>query len=278
MDRDIYRQIPAAGLLVIMLMPQLAFSKSNDSNKQHYAQMDGAMSNMEQEHMGKGKMAMDRGGEKRMEMAHGFPHPFFNHMGIPDMVGMVSTRITAYRQGAGGEESDGDYGFHLEAGIYERLGLHIRNNEVKQSPRTDVMLMYSVVQNAKGESGLSIFGGALIPSGTIPRGQDDAIGAFGVSGRMTLNEIAIFDGNIHYMPEMEMTEVGLSGIYKASSSLFPIVEIEGKITEDATMVYLLPALKFKLKPELFLGVGSQFPLTVDKEFDARALVQIDVAW
>jgi len=50
------------------------------------------------------------------------------------------------------------------------------------------------------------------------------------------------------------------------------------VTDESTTVYLLPALKFKLKPELFLGVGSQFPLTSDKEFDARALVQIDVAW
>ncbi len=280
MDRHFFWQTPVAGLLIVMLLPQPAFSESDSTTETgsdyQFARMDDGMDDTKPKHREEGGMAMEN--EKRMEMAHGFPHPFFNHMGIPDMVGMVSARVTGYRQGKDGEESSGDSGFHLEAGIYPRLGLHIRNNEIKQSPRTDVMLMYSVYQDEKGESGISIFGGALIPSGTIPKGQDDAIGAFGISGRKAVGEIAIFDGNIHYMPEMEMTEIGLSGIYKSSASLFPILEMEGKLTEDATMIYLLPALKFKLKPELFLGVGSQIPLTSDKEFDSRALIQIDAAW
>ncbi len=280
MDRNIFRKISIVGILATILIPRLAFSESDNPadppSEYRDSRMDGAMSDMQQKYMDKGKMATNM--ENRMEMAHGFPHPFFNHMGIPDMEGMVSARVTGYRQGADGEESSGDYGFHLEAGIYEHLGLHIRNNEIKQSPRTDVMLMYSVLQDAEGESGISIFGGALIPSGTIPNNQDDVIGAFGLSGRKVFGDTAIFDGNVHYMPEMEMTEIGLSGIYKASSSLFPIIEIESKVTEDTTMVSMLPALKFKLNPELFLGVGSQFPLTSDKEFDARALVQIDAAW
>ncbi len=241
-----------------------------------YARMEGEMEGFQQGQMDEGDMAMDK--EGGMEMAHGFPHPFFNHMGIPDMVGMVTTRITGYRQGHSGEKSTEDYGFHLEAGIYNRLGLHVRNNAIKESPRTDVMLMYAILQDSGAESGVSVFGGALIPSGTIPEGQDDVIGAFGIAARKVFEEIAIFDGNVHYMPEMEMVEVGLSGIFKATNSLFPILEIEGELMEDATMFYLLPALKFKLKPEVFLGVGSQIALTSDKEFDTRALLQMDIAW
>ncbi|BBG65652.1 hypothetical protein NNO_0949 [Hydrogenimonas sp.] len=212
------------------------------------------------------------------EMSGGFPHPFFNHMGIPDMPGMVSARITAYRQGESGEASREDFGFHLEAGLYERLGLHIRNNEIRQSNRTDVMLMYAVVQDSKAESGISVFGGALIPSGTVPEGEDSLIGAFGISGRQVFEDIAIFDGNVHYMPQMKMYEMGFSGIFKASKSLFPMIEIDGKITENRTMFYLFPALKFKLKPEVFLGVGSQFAISDQKEFDNRFLVQLDIAW
>ncbi len=212
------------------------------------------------------------------EMAGGFPHPFFNHMGIPDMPGMVSARITAYRQGKSGEDSLEDFGFHLEAGLYERLGLHIRNNEIRESVRTDVMLMYAVVQDSETESGISIFGGALVPSGTIPEGEDSLIGAFGISGRQTYKDIAIFDANIHYMPQMEMYETGLSAIFKTSRSLFALLEIEGKITRERKMFYLFPSLKFKLKPELFIGVGSQFSVTSDRELDNRFLVQMDMAW
>jgi len=225
--------------------------------------------------MGGGMMMNKEGGA---EMAHGFPHPFFNHMGIPDMPGMVSARITGYRQGYSGEDSASDYGFHLEAGIYNRLGLHVRNNAIKQSSRTDVMLMYAVLQDAEAESGVSVFGGALIPSGTIPEGQDDVVGAFGVAGRKVFKDIAIFDGNVHYMPEMKMAELGFSGIFKVTDYMFPIIEVAGELKKDETIFYLLPALKFKLKPEVFLGVGSQIALTSDREFDTRALLQIDTAW
>jgi len=213
-----------------------------------------------------------------MEMAHGFPHPFFNHMGIPDRPGMVTVRTTGYRQGYGGEESRSDYGFHLEAGLYDRVGLHVRSNAINQNPRTDVMLMYAVVQDAEAESGVSVFGGALVPSGTIPEGQDDVVGAFGVAARKVFKDFAIFDGNVHYMPEMKMVETGFSGVFKATDSFFPIIELEGELSKDETVLYLLPALKLKLKPELFLGVGSQIALTSDREFDTRALLQIDAAW
>lgn len=241
-----------------------------------YAQTGEGEVGSQQARMDEGGMVMDK--DKDKEMAYGFPHPFFNHMGIPDMPGMVSARITGYRQGYSGEDSTGDYGFHLEAGIYNRLGLHVRNNAIRQSSRTDVMLMYAVLQDAEAESGVSVFGGALIPSGTIPDGQDDVVGAFGVAGRKVFKDIAIFDGNVHYMPEMRMVELGLSGIFKATDSMFPIIEVAGELKEDETIFYLLPALKFKLKPEIFLGVGSQIALTSDREFDTRALLQIDAAW
>ncbi len=48
--------------------------------------------------------------------------------------------------------------------------------------------------------------------------------------------------------------------------------------EDETIFCLLPALKFKLKPALFLAVGSQIALTSYIEFDTRALLQMNVAW
>lgn len=212
------------------------------------------------------------------EMSEGFPHPFFNHMGIPDMSGMASVRVTGYRQGGNSEPSQEDFGFHLEAGLYERLGIHIRNNEIRQSPRTDVMLMYAVVQDDEAQSGVSLFAGALIPSGTIPKGEDEVVGAFGVSGRQFVSGLAVFDGNVHYMPEMKMFEMGFSGVFKATEKLFPIIEIEGKVTEQKTMFYLFPSLKFKLKPEVFIGVGTEFAITQDKEFDSRFLVQMDMAW
>ncbi len=216
--------------------------------------------------------------EVTAEMAEGFPHPFFNHMGIPDMPGMVSIRVSGYRQGKRAEASKEDFGIHIEAGLYNRVGLHIRNSEIKESPRTDVMLMYSVIQDRGGKSGVSVFGGALVPSGTIPEKEEGVIGAFGVSGRYFLEKRAVFDGNIHYMPQMKMYEMGFSGIFKTGYRLFLMLEVDGKIRQNSSMFYLFPALKFKLKPEVFLGVGSQFPVSEEKEFDNRFLMQVDMAW
>jgi len=217
-------------------------------------------------------------GHAAEEVAHSFPHPFFNHLGMPDKPGMLSVRVTGYRQGYSEEPSRGDFAFHLETGLYDRLGLHIRNDAIKEGFRTDVMLMFTVLQDIEMESGVSVFLAGEVPSGTIPEGEDDVIGAFGIAARKVFGEMAIFDGNVHYVPKEEMVEYEVSGVLKATQYLFPVLELEGEVMEDESSLYLLPAMKFKLDPGRFLGVGSQIALTSDREFDTRALLQLDMDW
>jgi len=207
-----------------------------------------------------------------------FPHPFLIHMGISDKPGMLSLRLTGYRQGFNLEPYQTDFALHLETGLYNRFGLHIRNDAIKQEPRTDVMLMYNILQGKGAESGVSLFGAGLIPSGTISEDEDKIIGAFGIGARKVFRDLVIFDGDVHYMPQMKMAEYEFSGLFKGTQHFFPVIEIAGEIMKDETTSYLLSALKFKLAPGRFIGVGSQIGLTSSRDFDTRALLQLDMDW
>ncbi len=59
---------------------------------------------------------------------------------------------------------------------------------------------------------------------------------------------------------------------------FPVLEVEGETHEGESPLAALAAVKFRLRRELFLGFGSQFGVNEDREFDNRALVQLDAAW
>jgi hypothetical protein len=220
----------------------------------------------------------DNDGQAKEEGEEMFPHPFLVHMGISDMPGMLGVRATGYRQGFSDQPFQIDFAFHLEAGLFNRLGLHVRNDAIKNDPRTDVMLMYTVLRDKTGDSGISVFGAAEIPSGAIPAGEDKVIGAFGIGVRKTIPNLAVFDGNVHYMPQMKMAEYEISMVMKATTSLFPIIELGGEIRQGETTLYMLPALKFKLAPGRYVGVGTQIGLTSSRDFDTRVLLQLDMDW
>jgi hypothetical protein len=224
-----------------------------------------------------GTMA-DKSGMQKEDSEHGFPHPFLAHMGIADMPGMVSLRASGYRQYMADNLSLTDFAFHLEAGLFSRLGLHVRNDDIKQDPRTDIMLMYTFIENRAGDSGLSVFGALEIPSGAIPMGEDKVVGAFGVSGRKVFGDIAILDADVHYMPQMKMAEYEACLVLKASTGFFPVIEAGGETMPGATTLYVLPGLKFKLAKGKFLGVGTQIGLTSIRDFDTRVLLQLDMDW
>jgi len=224
-----------------------------------------------------GTMA-DKSVMQKEDSEHGFPHPFLAHMGMADEPGMVSLRASGYRQYMAGNLSLTDFAFHLEAGLFSRFGLHVRNDDIRQDPRTDMMLMYTFIKDRAGDSGLSVFGALEVPSGAIPMGEDKVIGAFGVSGRKVFGDVAILDADVHYMPQMKMAEYEACLVLKASTGFYPVLEAGGETMEGATTLYVLPGLKFRLTKGKFLGVGTQIGLTSIRDFDTRVLLQLDMDW
>lgn len=100
-------------------------------------------------------------------------HPFFMHMGMPEGVGVYSLRLSGLsRREDGGNTSD--FAFHFETGLTDSIGLHVRNDNFRNMPRTEVMFQFAVGKSRDGMSGW----GPLIECGADPasiKGDDAGV-------------------------------------------------------------------------------------------------------
>lgn len=204
-----------------------------------------------------------------------FVHPFLAHMALPDHVGEVSLRLTPFHERMGAETSS-DIAFHVEAGLIPNVGLHVRNDALKSSAYSEVMLMYSFLHDAKLSRGISVFGQISIPTGPIE--SNTYKGLFGISGRETIPGLVVIDANIHFDPKDKMAEYESSFVFKASEIFYPIIEIRGEIMEKETTVYSLLGLKFKVADEIDWGVGLQLPISNVQEYDTQMLATFGIAF
>lgn len=204
-----------------------------------------------------------------------FVHPFLAHMAIPDPVGEVSLRITPFQERTGTETRD-DYAFHIEAGLLPNLGLHVRSDGVKESAYSEVMLMYSFLHDAALHNGISVFGQISIPTGPIP--TNTYKGLFGAAVRGTVPNIMVVDANMHFDLKDEMAEYESAFVFKGSDIFYPVIELRGEITENATTLYSLLGLKFRVADEVAWGVGVQLPVTTEREYDTQLLGTLGIAF
>ena len=65
--------------------------------------------------------------EEKTEIAH----PFLTHEGLPDAVGSYSTRLSSLATRIDGT-TKGDFAFHVETGLTENIGLHLRSDQFLQ--------------------------------------------------------------------------------------------------------------------------------------------------
>ncbi len=204
-----------------------------------------------------------------------FVHPFLAHMALPDHVGEVSLRLTPFQQRMGAMTSS-DIAFHVEAGLFQNVGLHVRNDALKSSGYSEVMLMYSFLHNADLSQGISIFGQISIPTGPV---ESNAYkGLFGISARETIPGLLVIDANIHFNPKDKMAEYEGAFVFKASEIFYPIIEIRGEVMEKETTVYSLAGLKFKVADEIDWGIGLQLPISNVREYDTQMLATFGIAF
>lgn len=204
-----------------------------------------------------------------------FVHPFLAHMSLPDKPGEMSLRITPFQERLG-MDVEQNLGVHLEAGLLPNLGIHIRSDGIKNSPYSEVMLMYSFLHDASRNNGISVFGQVSIPTGPV---ESNALKyLFGLSGRVTIPRIMVMDANMHVNLADKMAEYESSFIFKASEMLYPELELRGEITEEATSLYSLIGLKFRIADETAIGIGIQTPITKEREYDTQALFTLGMAF
>ncbi len=84
------------------------------------------------------------------------------------------------------------------------LGLHVRAEGIRHDEYSEVMLQYAILGGHKMENGIGVFAQLNLPTGAVE--TDKYKGLFGVSGRVTVQDILTWDGNIHYDPDEEMLE------------------------------------------------------------------------
>jgi hypothetical protein len=204
---------------------------------------------------------------------HAFVHPFISHMGMPDSPGEVSTRINSFERRTDGESS-GTYGFHIEAGIFEKLGLHLRNDGVKTHENSELMLQYALLKSSSGLSGLSLIGEVEFPTGPT---KEKTMGLFGISFAHQVATILAINSTIHYSPKKEGVEWEIAFVTPVTEKIFPVLEANGEVMKGGkTITNILGGLKFKIPNGHALGVAYQIGIPNHRDFNSQLIVQAEL--
>ena len=201
-------------------------------------------------------------------------HPFFTHMGMPDPVGHYALRLSgvAARED---EHTKGDLGFHLETGLAERTGLHIRNDRVSNNAHTEIAFQYAAIRSRDKMSGFSPFVEVEVPTHT---GERHTYGLIGFSTAWEAPRFAI-NQSLEYSPKEAALEGSLSIVGKVGRRFFPVAEfILGAARDSQPQNTMIGGLKYRLNNNTAVGIGYQFPVTDAREYNNQILLQTDFEW
>lgn len=201
----------------------------------------------------------------------GEEHPFLVHMGMPDEPGEMSLRITGFQQRLGSVSQSG-YGAHLETGLWDRVGLHIRNDDIQRSG-TEIMLQFAALRSQDKKEGISLM---------IENEMPGTTGEANVQFKVGFSAAKLLWGNLlnfayHYGPGDKESEIEASFIGKVNERLSLVFEYSGH-SDQEKMSYLLEAIKVKMTSFMSLGIGFQSPLSTEREFDAKTLLQTSMSF
>jgi hypothetical protein len=202
-------------------------------------------------------------------------HPFLTHMGVPDPVGTYSLRLGGTATRADGN-TKGDASFHLETGLTDSIGLHLRNDGVGNQQHTEVMFQFAALRSADKMSGFSPLIEFEFPTHS---GGDQRINTLvGFSTAWTTSDVA-FNQVIHYDPRNEMAEGSASLVVRWLPGVFPVVEIAGEGGRgEKPVVNVLGGLKFQVGKDMLLGIAVVKPTTERKDFSSRVILSLDLEW
>lgn len=148
-------------------------------------------------------------------------HSFFSHMGVPEAVGVYSLRLSGLVTNMEGV-NDGDFGFHFETGLSDFIGLHIRNDGIRDAQHTEVMFQFAAIRSKDKMSGFSPLIEFEFP--TKPGGDRHTNVLVGFTTALAGAGMA-FNQALHYNPRTDEFEFNASFVTKVGSRIFPIVEI-----------------------------------------------------
>lgn len=214
-----------------------------------------------------------------MASAPELPHPFFTHMGMPEGVGVFSLRVGGLvNQGAdpamGGRSSD--FFFHFETGLTERIGLHVRNDQFRSMPRTEVMFQFLALATRDGMAGFAPLIEFEVPTRSAAGSRVNTLTGF--TAALTRPRVA-FNTALHFNPREDMMDYSAGWAVAAGRRLFPVVEVLGTAGRGmAPGVRLLGGLKVPLTSRMLVGLAVQVPLTPQRDYDRQFVFGPDFDW
>lgn len=202
---------------------------------------------------------------------HALVHPFVAHMGMPDEPGEISVRLMSITERNAGM-ANGTYGFHLEAGVAERLGLHLRNDSIATHNNTELMLQYALLKS--GENGIALIGEIEFPTGPTTDNQNKYLS--GLSFAYYWNSILSVNSVVHYNAPEKMTEWEIAFVSRMTAKIFPVLEFRGEAMKAMSTTKALLALKFKLPQGNAIGLGYQIPISTIRDFDSQLISEVEL--
>lgn len=198
-------------------------------------------------------------------------HPFFTHEGLPDAVGSYSLRTSGLATRIDGE-TKGDFAFHVETGLTETIGLHVRSDQFLQSRRSEVMFQFVAWKSQDGESGFAPVIEFEVPTRS---GGGKPATLVGFTTKLA-NPRVVFNQSFHYEPAEKTMEGSAAVVLRTSGRIYPVVELMGSGgTDKPTIVNLLAGVKYRLPGGSLLGVAFQRPVTDAREISSQVVVQLE---
>ena len=202
------------------------------------------------------------------------PHPFFTHMGLPEGVGNFNLRLLGLATRIDGK-SDGDFAFHLETGLTPSIGLHVRNDRTLNNEKTEAMFQFAAYVSADSMSGFAPIIEFEIPTHTGASRISALVGFTSTLGAPTW----AFNQVLHYDPREDMVDASAALVFKATGTVFPVVELLASGGQGQPgIVNGLAGVKVRLQDWLIGGVAFQFPLTKARNLSSQLAIGPDIEW
>lgn len=202
------------------------------------------------------------------------PHPFFTHMGLPEGVGVFNLRVLGTAARAGGQTT-GDFAFHFETGITDRIGLHIRNDRFQDNDKTEAMFQFAAFVSKDGMSGFAPLIEFEFPT---RKGVSRINSLVGFTTSLGTSKWA-FNQVVHYDPREDMVDGSVAFVLQASRFVSPVVEILGEGGKGvSSAVNVLAGIKVRVREGINLGFAYQLPVTARKEFSSQLAFGPEIGW
>lgn len=198
------------------------------------------------------------------------PMPFFTHIGVLYDVGTFGARVAVLPTELDGNLKT-ELNFQLETGLSKTVGLFIGGEGLFDDPTLESMFQFLVWKSKNGMNGVSPIIEFEFPlSKTATRKVYTLVG---ISSTFSNSHVAI-NQVLHYSPIEELEEGSVSFLMKATKHIFLVSEVSGVVQNGSRPIFnILGGLKFQIYKNFLLGFAFQLPLTTNRDFSSRYVIQ-----